>query len=273
MDPRPIGVFDSGVGGLTVLRALRAAMPRESFVYLGDTARLPYGTKGPETVQRYASQAAALLVARDVKMLVVACNTASSVALLSLRAAVKPIPVMGVVEPGARAVCRASTCKKVAVLATPGTVRGRAYETAIESIDPAVQVTSIPCAVFVALAEEGWGTGAVARAAVAAYLAPLRPTDGPTAASVDAVVLGCTHFPALRQEIEAFLGPNIAVVDSAQTTANAVRDALHEASLETNAASGVVKFLATDESESFARNAARFLGAPVDARSIERVDL
>ncbi len=247
-------------------------MPGESFVYLGDTARLPYGTKGPETVRRYAQQAAAHLVARDVKMIVIACNTASAVAVEHLRERLAPVPVVGVIDPGARALCAATTTKHVAVLATPGTVSGGAYEAAISGIEPSATVTSLACALFVSLAEEGWASGPVAEAAVRAYLQPLiSPETG--APSVDALVLGCTHFPILRDAVETFLGPNVTVVDSAGTTARAVKAELRKRGLETGSAQGDVQFLATDEPGRFAHVGAIFIGESVAVSDVERIDL
>ena len=169
-DPRPIGVFDSGMGGLTVLRALAARLPQERFVYLGDTARLPYGTKSAETVRAYALQATHLLLSEGVKMVVIACNTASSVALEALRDALSPVPVIGVIEPGARAGVGATRNKRIAVLATEGTVRGGAYANAIRRLMCDAVVIQQPCQVFVALAEEGWAETRATAAAVEDYL-------------------------------------------------------------------------------------------------------
>ena len=192
-DPRPIGVFDSGMGGLTVLRALIARLPHEHFVYLGDTARLPYGTKSAETVQAYALQATRLLIDEGVKMLVIACNTASSVALYLLQEAWEGVPVMGVIEPGARAGAAATRNRRIAVIATEGTVKGGAYARAIQRLLSDAVVVQQPCQVFVALAEEGWTDSPVTHAAADRYLAPL--FSG--ASAPDTLVLGCTHFPVL----------------------------------------------------------------------------
>jgi glutamate racemase len=264
----PVGVFDSGVGGLTVLAALRHEMPQASFVYLGDTARLPYGTKSPETVVRYALRAAEALVERGIGLLVVACNTASAVALPSLRQRFGDLPVIGVVEPGAEAACASSASGRIAVLATEGTVRGKAYERAILARRPDAQVISVACPVFVALAEEGWHDNAVARAAALAYVAPLfaDPRHRP---APDCVVLGCTHFPLLSGVIAEICGPSVARVDSAQTTARSVAR-LGEWRA---AAAPRVHCLATDGIERFARVGARFLGAALDPRDVELVDL
>ena len=270
---RPIGVFDSGVGGLTVLRALREALPAESFIYLGDTARLPYGTKSPQTVIRYALQAADVLIAREIKCLVVACNTASAAALEAMRARYDGLPVIGVIEPGARAACAKSLSGRMAVLATESTVRGGAYQQAIGRIRPDAKVRALACGLFVALAEEGWVKGPIVEQVALRYLEPLR-TD--PAHGVDTLVLGCTHFPALKSAIAAAAGPGVQIVDSAATTAATVRLELAHHSLlraveNDEAGRGQLQFLATDGIERFIQVGGRFLGAPLDARSVELV--
>lgn len=269
----PIGVFDSGVGGLTVLRALRAEMPGERFVYLGDTARLPYGTKSAETVVRYAVQAAGALVARGIKALVVACNTASSVALPALHARFTGLPVIGVIEPGARAAVAGSRSGRIAVLATEGTVRGGAYQQCILRLRPDAAVRPVACQLFVALAEEGWVDGAVAQAAARRYLDPLLGAD--STERPDVIVLGCTHFPVLRPVIAALAGDAVRIVDSADTTARVVREQLSAARLlaTPGAAAGDVRFLATDGVLRFTTVGPRFLGSAIDAADVELVDL
>jgi glutamate racemase len=270
-DARPIGVFDSGMGGLTVLRALMAQLPFEQFVYLGDTARLPYGTKSAETVQAYALQATRLLLDQGVKMLVIACNTASAVALYVLQEAWEPIPVVGVIEPGARAGVAATRNGRIAVIATEGTVKGGAYAKAIQRLMRDADIVQQPCQVFVALAEEGWTESPATLAAVEHYLGALfRAPSAP-----DTLVLGCTHFPVLAEAIRQIIGAEVALVDSAETTATAVAEALGRASLASGAASeaGAVRFLATDSPERFARVGAIFLGRPIDSASVELVDL
>ena len=271
----PIGVFDSGVGGLTVLRALRAELPAESFIYLGDTARLPYGTKSEHTVARYALQAADALIERGIKCLVVACNTASAAALPALQERYAELPVIGVIEPGARAACAASKSGRIAVLATESTVRGGAYTQAITRLRPDARVTAIACAIFVALAEEGWTDGAVAQAAAARYLQPL--LDAASLAP-DTLVLGCTHFPMLTGVIAAALGAGTGIVDSARTTADAVCAELERLQLLRPALAplppaAALQFLATDGVERFAAIGGRFLGQPIDAAAVELIDL
>jgi glutamate racemase len=275
---QPIGVFDSGVGGLTVLRSLQQALPQESFIYLGDTARLPYGTKSAETVARYALQAADALVQRGIKALVVACNTASAAALEVLRTRHTSLPIIGVIEPGARAVAAASRSGRIVVLATEGTVRGGAYQRAIAQLRPEAHVTAVACQLFVALAEEGWTSGTVVDAAIQRYLRPVfgAAMDGQAAAAhtPDALVLGCTHFPVLRTAIALAVGPSVTLVDSAATTALAVRERLLADGLCADAAALVrVRFLATDSTARFAAVGGRFLGRDIDPSDIELIDL
>lgn len=272
-DARPIGVFDSGIGGLTVLRALRARMPAENFVYLGDTARLPYGTKSAETVTAYALQASKLLVRwGGVKLVVIACNTASSVALGPLSAGLAPVPLIGVVEPGARAGVSANRNGHVAVIATEGTVRGGAYVRAIHAIKPELKVSQIACTLFVALAEEGWIDGPIVQEAAKRYLDPL--FGGKQAAAPDTLVLGCTHFPLLAPAISALLGPKVQLVDSAATTAEAVALELAANNLLcTDKNNGRVSFMVTDSPERFVRVGPVFFGAPITSGDVETIDL
>jgi glutamate racemase len=273
-DSRAIGVFDSGVGGLTVLRALRAALPAERFVYLGDTARLPYGTKSRDSIVRYSLQAARALVERDIKCLVVACNTASAVALQSLREAFSPLPVLGVVEPGAEAGCQASRSGRIAVIATDGTVRGGAYQDAIKRLRPEAEVTARACPLFVALAEEGWIDGDIAVAVAHRYLDDLFRAP-PLSSRPDTLVLGCTHFPVLMEPLREVVGPDVAIVDSAVTTANALSAALKKTSSTTQSLqrAGAVTLLATDSRERFARVGSVFLGETLRMDDVELIDL
>jgi glutamate racemase len=267
-----IGVFDSGVGGLTVLKALMRELPRESFVYLGDTARLPYGTKSPSTVARYALQAAEALTGYDIKCLVVACNTASAVGLPAVRAHIAPVPVIGVIEPGAEAACAASRSGRIAVIATEGTVRGRAYEQAIRRGRPEAEVHARPAPLFVALAEEGLAEGPIAEALAHHYLDPLFASSG-GAPAPDTLVLGCTHFPMLVGAIRAAVGPEVCIVDSAETTARRVREALTAAGLANGSGPGGLRLLATDAPERFARIGAHFLERPIPPGEVTLIDL
>ncbi|MGH8306707.1 MAG: glutamate racemase [Gammaproteobacteria bacterium] len=269
---QPIGIFDSGMGGLTVLRAVRERLPHENFLYLGDTARLPYGTKGAETVSRYAVQAASHLVKRGIKMLVIACNTASAVAMPVLAKNFAPLPVIGVVEAGAAASVRASKTGHIAVLATESTVRGGAYERAIKARRADARVFSQACSLFVALAEEGWTKGPLVEAVVREYLHPLlekKKCDG-----LDCLVLGCTHFPLLKSTIRAVAGPDVTLVDSGETVAADVAQLLANENLKCAAVSeGTVRFLATDGIERFVRVGSLFMGTTLETAEVELVDL
>jgi glutamate racemase len=249
---RPIGVFDSGVGGLTVFREIARALPHQPLIYLGDSARVPYGTKSPETVTRYTLQAAQHLLDRGVDMLVVACNTATAAALPRLKETL-PVPVIGVVEPGARAAVE-RTRGRVGVIATEGTVKARAYTTAIHAIDPAVEVIETPAPLFVPLAEEGWANTHVAREVAEIYLGPLIDSG------IDTLVLGCTHYPILRGTIEKVVGSAVAIVDSAETTACCVA-AAHPSAIMNGEPE--YTFLVTDAEERFRRVAGEFLGREV----------
>ncbi len=256
-----IGIFDSGVGGLTVQRALLDALPGADTIYLGDTARLPYGTKSAATVTQYSLRSARLLEAQGIDLLVVACNTASAVALPALRAAL-PVPVIGVVEPGARAAVKATSGGRIGVIGTAGTIGSGAYTAALHALRPDAVVVAWACPLFVPLAEEGWTDPAdeVVRGVVRRYLAPLK------AARIDTLVLGCTHYPLLKAAIAAEL-PGVTLVDSAETVAAEVKALLP-------APAGRVathQFLVTDTPERFLAVAGRFLGRPVE--SAEHVDV
>jgi glutamate racemase len=269
-----IGVFDSGVGGLTVLRSLLERLPHEDFVYLGDTARLPYGTKSPGSIRQYALQAARQLHARGVKCLVVACNTATAIALDALTQEFAPVPAIGVLEPGAAAACGATRSGHIAVLATESTVRGGAYQAAIARRRPGAAVTMRACPLFVALAEEGWTDGPVVEGVIHRYLDEV---FGPQALASrpDTLLLGCTHFPVLAPALARVLGPGVAIVDSTVTTAATLDEALVARRLArtADAGAGQVRLLATDGAERFARVGAVFLGRPLETRDVEVVDL
>jgi glutamate racemase len=255
-----------------VLRELRAALAAEDFLYLGDTARLPYGTKSPESVVRYSLQAAELLAARGIKCLVIACNTASAVALPALREKFAPLPIVGVIEPGARAACEASKTGRIAVIATEGTVRGGAYQAAIHAVRPDARVIAQACALFVALAEEGWIEGDLVEGIVRRYLDPI--FEGPTDQHPDCLVLGCTHFPVLKPVMRKVVGREVTIVDSAVTTADTVQELLAKVGgAQASGRAGSVKLMATDGRERFARVGGVFSGAPVEPGEIEIVDL
>jgi glutamate racemase len=266
---RAIGIFDSGMGGLTVMRALKARLPGESFVYLGDTARLPYGTKSADTVTRYAVQASAALMQHDIKLLVVACNTASAAAVPILCETLAPLPVVGVIEPGAQAAAMAAPDGPIAVIATEGTVRGGAYVHAIQAITPHMPVVQQACPLFVALAEEGLRTGPLPELAAQHYLMPLLATMP----RPRALVLGCTHFPVLKDTIAQVAGPDVILVDSAETTAATVERILREKTLLNHNQTLPPRFLATDAPGRFAHLGEIFLGEPIDPGAVTLVDL
>ena len=268
----PIGVFDSGIGGLTVLRALGAEFPGEQFVYLGDTARLPYGTKTAETVVRYSLQASEALLDFGVKCIVVACNTASAVGLEAIRERAAGLPVIGVIEPGAEAAC-AATRAHIAVIATERTVSGGAYQEAILRRRPDVRISARATPLFVALAEEGLTQGPVAASVARHYLATLFAAQDAGAVPPDTLVLGCTHFPILTEIIRSVIGPDVRIVDSAATTARAVRNELTMRGIASASDTGHVQFVATDGIERFARVGGSFLGRPIAPAEITLIDL
>jgi glutamate racemase len=250
---RSIGVFDSGVGGLTVLKAIAELMPRENLIYLGDTARLPYGSKSAETVLGYAVEAGEFFDDRGVKLMVVACNTMSAVALeeLSRRHAT---PVVGVIAPGARAAAAATARGRVGVIGTEATIASGSYARELRAIDPAIEIFTRACPLFVPLAEEGWVDNDVARRTVALYLASLRRSG------IDTLILGCTHYPLLRQAIADYMGPDVHIVDSAAETAREVRRVLREQGMSRRAGRGAATFFVTDAADRFLRLGERIYG-------------
>lgn len=262
----PIGVFDSGVGGLTVLASLVLRLPGEHLLYLGDTARVPYGSRSPETVLRYAERVAGHLLGRGIKALVVACNTATTWALPALQATgrARGIPVVGVIEPGVHRALATTKSGHVAVIGTEGTIRGGRYTALLQEQRPDLRVDALACPLFVALAEEGWSEGPVAALVAEQYLGPLR-------GGADTVILGCTHYPLLRSAIQAAL-PGVQLVDSATATAEATAALLaREGLLRRADQGGQARFLVTDNVERFERVGARFLADP--PRGAEVVDI
>lgn len=289
-DSRPIGVFDSGIGGLTVVRELERRLPSERILYLGDTARVPYGTKTRQTVTRYADQIVRRLLDQDIKLLVVACNTASALALpalqeryseeegigglgqiqgkpaRSLTPARSRIPVVGVVRPGAAAAVAASPGGMIGVIGTEGTIRDGAYARAITDLDPDASLVATPCPLFVALAEEGWVDGDVALRIAEIYLSPIR-REG-----IDTLILGCTHYPLLRKVIAEVMGSDVRLVDSGPGTAERVASLLDQAAMTAPPdADGGTHFQATDNPDRFRRVGSHFLQR--DIAQVEVIDL
>ena len=264
-----IGVFDSGVGGLTVLRALRERFPHENFVYLADTARLPYGNKSLHTVHNYVEQCLKFLSRFDLKAVVVACNTASATALDALAEEFAPLPVFGVVEPGAAAACAVADASGVTVLATESTIAGGAYQRALLRGQPTLRVLGRPCPLWVTLAEQGSAASDLSDAILRDGVSGL--TQSPAfSAQPSTLLLGCTHFPVFRDSLQRLLGDGVRVIDSAQTTASAVAAALTEHGLAA-AHGGKTVFLATDGVARFQRVGAIFMGGGLP--SVELVDI
>ncbi len=265
MPERAIGVFDSGVGGLTVLKEMLRLLPGEELVYLGDTARVPYGTKSPHTVLRYALEAASFLVGQRVKMLVVACNTASSVSLQALEERFN-LPVVGVIDPGARKAVAVTRNRRVGVIGTEGTVASAAYTRAIHALAPDIEVYSAACPLFVPLAEEGWADHPVAHLAAREYLAPLVDRG------IDTLVLGCTHYPLLKNTLRQVLGEGISLVDSAEETSRTVSEMLARRDLPRPNPPGQTRYFVTDIPTRFVRVGGSFLGCPLDSVSQVSID-
>jgi len=259
-----IGIFDSGIGGLTVLHSVARLLPHERLIYLGDTARAPYGTKSAETVTGYALDNADFLVDKGIKLLVVACNSASAVALDALTAR-HDLPVVGVVEPGARVAANSTRNGKVGVIGTEATIASGAYTRALRALRGDLEVYTRACPLFVPLAEEGWVENEVARQTVALYLASLATSR------IDTLILGCTHYPLLKSVIGSFLGPAVTLVDSAEATAQVVNERLSEYGLLRRTGEGGTSFFVTDVPDRFVRVGRRFLGEGLEsAVRIER---
>jgi len=254
---QPIGVFDSGIGGLTVANALRRLLPAEDIFYIGDTARVPYGGKTQQTIERYSTEISGLLLAEQAKMIVVACNTASALAVPRLHDLLR-VPVSGVIIPGAEAAAAATRSGHIGVIGTRATIYSRAYEMAIHAIDPKLRVTSRACPMLVPLIEEGWLNDPISDQVIRRYLDDLVRED------IDTLVLGCTHYPLLSEALKRFLGPEIAIVDSAQNCALAVKKLLKANKLAAPAGHiGKMQVALTDGSDAFLRVAEEALGLQV----------
>jgi glutamate racemase len=255
-DPRPVGVFDSGIGGLTAVRELFRVLPGESVIYFGDTARLPYGSKSQDTVTRFSLEIASFLVRQNIKCLLVACNTASSYALETLSRRLE-VPVVGVIEPAARAAVAASPGGRIGVIGTYGTVGSGAYAAAIERLMPGAGVISRACPLFVPLVEEGWIDHAVTRTVAAEYLREIRNGD------LESLILGCTHYPLLAALIGELMGAGVTLVDSGAEAARATGQLLRERGQLAPGSSSQHRFYLSDEPRNFGRIAQAFLGGPL----------
>jgi glutamate racemase len=254
MNPSPIGIFDSGIGGLTVVRAIYERLPEESTIYFGDTARVPYGPKSPETVRRYSLEILHWLLGQGVKAVVIACNTSTAHALEALRAE-SPLPVIGVIEPGARAAAGATRGGPIGVIGTAGTIASNAYARAIQQRCPGAQVVQRACPLFVPLVEEGWFDHPAAELIAREYLEPLSQSG------VDALVLGCTHYPLLKPLLQRVMGPEVKLIDSAQETANALDAVLKRTGLRATAdGTPLHRFAVSDDEARFLQVGSRFIG-------------
>jgi glutamate racemase len=253
-----IGVFDSGIGGLTVLHQIIEVLPHENTVYLGDTARAPYGTKSTETVLRYSYENCDFLIEKGVKLVVVACNTSTAIALSQLKDRL-PVPVVGVIEPGVRAAVKSTKNKKVGVIGTEATIHSGAYTHALKAVDPSIEVYSRACPLFVPLVEEGWTDNEVVEMTAKAYLAGFKQSG------IDTLILGCTHYPLLKKAIRKFMGQTVRLVDSAEETAKEVESVLKKISLMRRNGKGGHSFFVTDAPDRFIKVGRRFLGEKVEA--------
>ena len=259
----PVGVFDSGIGGLTVAHAVMQQLPHESVTYFGDTARVPYGPKSPETVRRYSREIASFLVEQGVKTLVVACNTATAHALPALKESFD-IPVIGVIEPGARAAVHATRNGHVGVIGTAGTIKSGAYERALRTLEPSLRVTARACPLFVPLVEEGWTNHEATHLVAEEYLAPLLRED------VDTVVLGCTHYPLLKSVLADVLGGAVRLIDSAEETARETSAVLASEHLGASpTADPQYRFIASDDPLMFLQLGQRFLGGAIESVEVK----
>jgi glutamate racemase len=256
----PIGVFDSGLGGLTVVKELRRLLPQENVIYVGDTARVPYGTKSPDTIRRYAMQIAFFLLQKKVKALVVACNSATAAALGTLKDL--PVPVIGVIEPGAKTAVLTSKTMKIGVIGTRATIASRAYDKAIHAYAPKAKIFDQACPLLVPLVEEGWTIHPITQLVVHGYMENLKK------AKIDTLVLGCTHYPLLKAALQRSIGPKVKLIDSGEETAKTVRDVLvKEKLLNPGKKSGAPVYYVTDNPDSFVRLGRRFLGNGIITRA------
>ncbi|NOX20224.1 MAG: glutamate racemase [Nitrospirae bacterium] len=252
-----IGIFDSGIGGLTVMREIMRILPQENLIYLGDTARVPYGIRSRETVQRYAVENATFLLSQNIKLIVVACNTVSAVGIDAIRE-ITDVPVIGVLKPGARAAVKNTVKKRVGVIGTEATIQSSAYQKEIKSLKNDIDVLTKACPLFVPLVEEGWLEGDIVEAIISTYLSELKESG------IDTLVLGCTHYPLLKKSIQRVMGNEVRLIDSAVETARAVRELLHEKGLISSSdKQGYRAFYVTDSPDRFRNIGERFLGCQI----------
>lgn len=262
---KSIGVFDSGVGGLTVVKELIRQLPSENIVYFGDTARVPYGIKSRETVIRFSIENILFLLKQDVKLICVACNTVSSFALPVIKNHFR-VPIVGVLSPGVREAVYATRSGRIGLIGTKGTIRSKAYEKEIKQLSPKAKVTAVACPLFVPFVEEGWLQGDVVSSVAKTYLKPLKD------AKVDTLILGCTHYPLLKPLIRKVMGPDVTLIDSAKQVAMEVKDILSREDMLNKNGRGKHRFFVSDNPEWFSGLAQRFLGKPLkEVRKVSNV--
>lgn len=264
---KPIGVFDSGIGGLTVLKALQSHFPYESFIYIGDTARLPYGTKSPETVARYAANLTKEILHHDVQAIIVACNTASTHGLTTVKALAKDIPVIGMIDPAAETAVSVSRTGHIGVIATSGTIKSEAYKNALIKQNPDCKISSVACQILVALAEEGWANTDIAKSTLHTYLDPIFKQKN----SPDTLILGCTHFPLFAPLIEEMLGMGVTLINSGEAASHHLAKLIKKNPSEE--ISPKIKFFVTDDPQRFAENAAKFYNDQITPEDVMLIDI
>ncbi|MBI4824284.1 MAG: glutamate racemase [Nitrospirae bacterium] len=267
MNDAPIGIFDSGMGGLTVMKAIVEEMPSENTVYLGDTARVPYGIRSRETILRYSFECMSFMLKHNIKLLVIACNTVSAISLGAIRKK-SPVPVIGVIGPGARAAVKYSNNRKIGVIGTEATIRSSSYLKAIKAIDRRACIYSMACPLFVPLVEEGWVKGDIAKLTAKRYL------DGLKGKGIDALLLGCTHYPLLKGTLSEVMGDSVTLIDSAIETAKEIKVVLKKHSLlRKGKRKPFREFYVTDSPERFGRLGKMFLGHSMENMKVVRLDM
>lgn len=265
MDTRPIGVFDSGIGGLTVVKEIMKILPYEDIVYFGDTARVPYGSKSQETITKFAKQNSRFLLSKDVKAIVIACNTASAFALDDVNSEFE-VPVLGVIKPGANAAVRATKTGRIGIIGTEGTVNSRAYEKAIKKLFKEVEIFALPCPLFVPLVEEGWADRQVSYMVAQEYLEPLKKAE------IDTLVMGCTHYPILTKVIGEIMGDDVTLINPAEETAIELKSILFENGLQnTTKRKPEYLYFVSDNTEKFAKVGSNFLNKEIE--NISKIDI
>ncbi|MDF2672381.1 MAG: glutamate racemase [Clostridiales bacterium] len=265
MDTRPIGIFDSGIGGLTVVKEVMKILPGEDIYYFGDTARVPYGNKSPETITKFSFQNTRFLIDKDVKAIVIACNTASAFSIDSVKDNFS-IPVLGVIEPGAYAAARETKSGKIGIIGTEGTIASRAYEKAIKKLLPNAEILGCPCPLFVPLVEEGWAGSKVSYLVAEEYLEPLKR------AGVDTLVMGCTHYPLLKKVVRDVMGPDVALINPAEETAIDLMKVLAQHNLQSELKDrSHYKYYVSDNPDKFSKVGGNFLNKEVF--NIDKIDI